>query len=168
MKTPRILIMCTGNSCRSQMAEGLLRQAAGDLIEVYSAGTNPVGYVHPLAIEVMAQAGIDLSTHTSKHYAQFVSKGIDTVITVCDEAREAASLLFEGSRHFHWPFGNPPKDVRGSETILDAFRRIRSEISPVFQAYAAGYTQAKTTEETAPACSGHPRPRPVMALHVLP
>ena len=150
------------------MAEGLLRQAVGDLIEVYSAGTNPVGYVHPLAIAVMEQIGIDMSTHSSKRYEQFLEAKIDTVITVCDEAREAASLLFEDARHFHWSFENPSKIAHGCETILDAFRRTRGEIAPVFQAFAAGYTQAKNSVAAAPTHSEYPKIHALPAIHALP
>ena len=168
MKTPRILILCNGNSCRGQMAEGLLRQAAGDLIEVNSAGLSPLGYVHPLTIAVIEQVGIDISAHTSKRYEQFLKMDIDTVITVCDEAREAATLLFEDARHYHWSFGNPSKDVRGCETLLDAFRRVRGEISPVFQAFAAGFRQARSAVAAEKPLAEFPKPVASRGIHALP
>jgi arsenate reductase len=86
MKNPSVLILCTGNSCRSHIAEGILRRAAGDLFEVHSAGSKPAGYVHPKAIEVMKEIGIDISAHTSKHLNEFLGQQIDTVITVCGNA----------------------------------------------------------------------------------
>ena len=87
---PTILILCTGNSCRSHMAEGILRQAAGDFIDVQSAGSKPAGYVHPKAIEVMKEIGIDISTHASKHMNEFLDRKADTVITVCGNADQLA------------------------------------------------------------------------------
>src|SRR5580692_10217339 len=83
---PKVLILCTGNSCRSHMAEGFLTAAAGDVLDVHSAGSKPAGYVHPLAIKVMQEAGVDISQHTSKHLNDFLSQKIETVITVCGNA----------------------------------------------------------------------------------
>ena len=144
MKKPAVLILCTGNSCRSHMAEGILRDVAGDLFEVLSAGSNPAGYVHPLAIEALSENGIDISEHTSKHLELFLDRDIDTVITVCGNA-DAACPVFPGQMHrHHWPFEDPPKAVREDETELDAFRRIRDEIAKVFGAFAAGYRQARS------------------------
>lgn len=142
MKKPKILILCTGNSCRSHMAEGILRQAAGDLFEVYSAGSKPAGYVHPSAIKVLEEIGIDLSTHSSKHFDLFLDVGIDTVVTVCGQAEQACPRFPSRVKRFHWPFEDPPHAVREGETEIDAFRRIRDAISNVFEAYAAGYRQA--------------------------
>lgn len=138
----KVLILCTGNSCRSHMAEGILRKAAGDLIEVYSAGSNPAGYVHPAAIAALEEIGIDISSHTSKHLDQFMESGITTVITVCGNADQACPT-FPGqvSRH-HWGFEDPPKAIRPGETESDAFHRIRDEIRSVFEAYAAGIRDA--------------------------
>jgi len=90
---PKVLILCTGNSCRSHMAEGILRQAAGDLFNIHSAGSKPAGYVHPLAIEALSELDIDISTHTSKHLDQFLDAGINTVITVCDNANESCPIF---------------------------------------------------------------------------
>ncbi len=139
---PKVLILCTGNSCRSHMAEGILRRAAGDLLEVFSAGSNPAGCVHPNAIAALREIGIDISTHTSKHLDPFLNAGIDTVITVCGHANDACPV-FPGKVHrYHWGFEDPPKAVRPGESEMDAFRRIRDEIRPVFEAYAAGYREA--------------------------
>ncbi|QYY34825.1 arsenate reductase ArsC [Ruficoccus sp. ZRK36] len=142
MSKPKVLILCTGNSCRSHMAEGILRHAAGDLFEVYSAGSKPAGYVHPLAIEALKEIGIDISGHTSKHLEQFMEAGIETVITVCANADQDCPVFPGKVSRYHWGFEDPPKAVRPGETELDAFRRIRDEIRKVFEAYASGYRQA--------------------------
>jgi arsenate reductase len=139
---PKVLILCTGNSCRSHMAEGILRRAAGDLLDVFSAGSKPVGHVHPGAIAAMREIGIDISGHTSKPLDPFLGAGIGTVITVCDSANDACPV-FPGSVHrYHWSFQDPPKAIRPGETEMDAFRRIRDEIRAVFEAYAAGCRMA--------------------------
>lgn len=147
MKQPKVLILCTGNSCRSHMAEGILRQAAGDLMEVHSAGSNPAGYVHPMAIEALREISIDISTHTSKHLDRFMDAGINTVITVCGNAEQACPAFPGKVDRFHWGFEDPPKAAREGESEMDAFRRIRDEIRKVFEAYAAGYRQALSVTE---------------------
>jgi len=86
---PTILILCTGNSCRSHLAEGILRAAAGDTLNVQSAGSKPAGYVHPLAIQVMKEIGIDISDHRSKHLDEFLKQPVETVVTVCGNADQA-------------------------------------------------------------------------------
>jgi arsenate reductase (thioredoxin) len=120
------------------MAEGVLREAGGDLINVQSAGSMPAGYVHPKAIEVMKEIGIDLSSHTSKHMNEFLSRKVDTVITVCGTADQACPI-FPGqvSRH-HWAFDDPAQAKGTEEEIYAEFRRVRDEIKLVFNAYAAG------------------------------
>ena len=124
------------------MAEGILRAAAGDLFEVHSAGSKPAGYVHPLAIAVLGEIGVDVSGHSSKPMEPFLDAGIDTVITVCDNANESCPV-FPGKVHrYHWAFEDPPKAARPGEEEIDAFRRIRDEIRAVFEAYAAGFRQA--------------------------
>ena len=142
MKTkPRILILCTGNSCRSHMAEGILRAAAGDIITVHSAGSNPAGYVHPQAIAALAEIGIDISAHTSKHMNDFLKRNIDTVITVCGKADQACPM-FPGQVHrYHWGFDDPAHATGTEEEIEKAFRRVRDQIQLVFTAYAAGLRQ---------------------------
>jgi arsenate reductase len=138
-----VLILCTGNSCRSHLAEGILRRAAGDLFEVKSAGSNPAGYVHPRAIEVMKEIGIDISGHTSKHLNEFLGQKIDTVITVCGNA-DRACPTFPGqvNRHY-WGFDDPAHAQGTDAEILSAFRRVRDQIRLVFEAYAAGYREGK-------------------------
>jgi len=88
-----VLILCTGNSCRSQMAEGILRESAADLVEVHSAGSNPSGHVHPMAVQVMKEIGIDISTHRSKHMNEFLNRTVKTVITVCGNADQACPMF---------------------------------------------------------------------------
>lgn len=149
MKKQKVLILCTGNSCRSHMAEGILRHTGGALFEVYSAGSKPAGYVHPKAIAALAEIGIDISGHTSKHLEQYLESGIDIVITVCDNAN-ASCPIFPGTvRRHHWGFEDPPKAMRPGETEMEAFRRIRDEIRKVFEAYAGGYRDALALCEAA-------------------
>ena len=137
----KILILCTGNSCRSHMAEAILRRAAGDLFEVYSAGSNPKGHVHPLAIQVIEELGINTSGHTSDHVNAYLDKGIHTVITVCGNADQACPTFPGHIKRYHWGFEDPPHAQREDESELAAFRRIRDEIKLVFEAYAAGYRE---------------------------
>ena len=140
---PTILILCTGNSCRSHISEGFLRAALGVLANVQSAGSKPAGFVHPLAIKVMAEVGIDISKHRSKHLKEFLDQPIQTVITVCGNA-DAACLIFHGqvNRH-HWPFDDPAKVTGSDEDILKCFRSVRDEMRRVFEAYAAGLRDAR-------------------------
>lgn len=142
---PSVLILCTGNSCRSHMAEGILRAAAGDLIDVHSAGSNPAGFVHPKAIAALAEIGIDISGHTSKHMNDFLSRQVDTVITVCGNADQACPM-FPGQAHrHHWGFDDPAHATGTGEEIMGEFRRVRDEIQLVFGAYAAGLREAPRT-----------------------
>ena len=135
---PRVLILCTGNSCRSHMAEGILRAAAGDILEVCSAGSDPAGYVHPQAIAALGEIGIDLSGHISKHMNDFLDRGVETVITVCGNADQACPVFPGQVNRHHWPFDDPAKATGTAEEISAEFRRVRDEIHQVFQAYAAG------------------------------
>jgi len=132
---PLVLILCTGNSCRSQLAEGILRHVAGDFLMVASAGSKPAGFVHPLAVTAMMEIGIDISRHASKHMSEFLTQHVETVITVCGNADQACPA-FPGQvfRH-HWPFDDPARAV-GAEPLV-AFRRVRDEIRARFEAYAA-------------------------------
>ncbi len=135
---PTVLILCTGNSCRSQMAEGFLRAAAGDLVNVQSAGSNPTGQVHPLAIKVMAEAGIDISGHRSKHLKEFLDQPVNTVITVCGHADRSCPVFPGQVNRHHWPFDDPFQAGGGEKDILQCFHRVRDEMQRVFEAYAAG------------------------------
>ena len=139
---PLVLILCTGNSCRSHLAEGLLRQFAGDLLEVASAGSKPAGYVHPLAIQVMREAALDIAAHTSKHMNDFLSRKVETVITVCGNADQACPMFPGQSNRHHWPFEDPAHATGTEEEKLAVFRRVRNEIASVFRAYADGRRDA--------------------------
>lgn len=141
---PSVLILCTGNSCRSHMAEGILRAAAGDLLlQVYSAGSIPAGYVHPKAIQVMQEIGLDISRHQSKHMNDFLHQKITTVITVCGKADQACPD-FPGQAHrYHWSFDDPAHTQGTPEEILSEFRRVRDQIKRVFEAYAAGLHEGR-------------------------
>jgi arsenate reductase (thioredoxin) len=136
---PTILILCTGNSCRSHIGEGILREALGDLANVQSAGSNPAGHVHPLAIKVMAEIGIDISAHRSKHLKEFIEQRVDTVITVCGNADQACPIFPGQVNRHHWPFFDPAKATGGEEDVLNCFRQVRDEMRRVFEAYAAGF-----------------------------
>ena len=138
MKKPAVLILCTGNSCRSHLAEGLLRAAAGDILEVHSAGSKPAGYVHPMAVEVMREIGIDISGHHSKHMDGFLDRGIETVITVCGNADQACPMYPGQLNRHHWGFDDPAHATGTDEEKLAVFRRVRDEIRRVFTAYAEG------------------------------
>ncbi len=135
---PTILILCTGNSCRSHLAEGILRQALGDQYNVASAGSKPAGYVHPLGIKAMAEIGIDISAHTSKHMDEFLTQNVETVITVCGNADQACPIFPGQLNRHHWAFDDPAHATGTEEDIMNVFRRVRDEIKRVFDAYAAG------------------------------
>lgn len=102
MSKPLVLILCTGNSCRSHLAEAILRKAAGDLVDVASAGSKPAGYVHPEAIAVLSEIGIDASAHRSKHLSEFLATPVDTVITVCGNADQVCPAFPCQARRHHW------------------------------------------------------------------
>lgn len=135
---PVVLVLCTGNSCRSHLAEGLLRAAAGDLFEVASAGSKPAGYVHPLAIEVMKEIGIDISGHRSKHMSEFLDRDVETVITVCGNADQACPIFPGQVNRHHWPFDDPAHAKGTEDEVREVFRRVRNEIRRTFTAYADG------------------------------
>lgn len=139
---PTVLILCTGNSCRSHLAEGFLRAAAGGILDVQSAGSKPAGYVHPLAIRVMQEVGIDISQHRSKHLNEFLDQKIETVITVCGNADQACPIFPGQVNRHHWEFFDPAKATGSEEEILKVFRQVRDEIQRVFKAYAAGRLDA--------------------------
>jgi len=123
----RILILCTGNSARSQMAEGLLRHDAGDRYEVQSAGAKP-SHVRPEAIAVMQEIGIDISGHRSKSVDEFASQSFDTVLTVCDHAREMCPVYPGHAHRIHRNFEDPAAVQGSEEERLSAFRRVRDQI----------------------------------------
>jgi arsenate reductase len=126
MNKQRVLILCTGNSARSQMAEGLLRSIAGDRFEVFSAGTKPVG-LNPNAVVAMHEIGIDISQHRSKSVDEFAGQPFDYVITVCDNAREACPYFPGSGKRIHHSFDDPA--AVAPERQLEVFRRMREQIS---------------------------------------
>lgn len=123
----RVLFLCTHNSARSQMAEGLLRAIAGDTFEVFSAGTEQTR-VQPLAIDAMREVGIDLSSHTSKTLKVFQGQTFDYVITVCDRANESCPIFPGDTQRIHWSFDDPTAAEGSDEERLRVFRRVRDEI----------------------------------------
>ena len=143
MNKPLVLILCTGNSYRSHLAEGILQAAAGDVLEVASAGSKPAGYVHPLAVRVMSEIGIDISGHRSKHLNEFLETGVETVITVCGNADQACPMFPGQLNRHHWGFDDPAHATGSEEEQMAVFRRVRDEIRRVFEAYAAGRRDAK-------------------------
>lgn len=138
MNKPTILILCTGNSCRSHLAEGILQKALGDDYDVRSAGSKPAGYVHPLALKVMREIGIDISGHRSKPLGEFLEQQVETVITVCGNADQACPMFPGQANRYHWGFEDPAHATGTEEEKLAVFRRVRDEIRKVFEAYAAG------------------------------
>jgi arsenate reductase len=131
----KILILCTGNSCRSQMAEGFLRSFDSE-IEVFSAGTEPSNQVHPKAVEVMKEKGIDLSDHYPQKVEEFLDDAFDYVITVCGHAKENCPVfLGEVKQHLHIGFEDPAEATGTEEEILEEFRRIRDEIRERMKAF---------------------------------
>lgn len=127
MNTVRILVLCTGNSCRSQIAEGFFRHYGGSNVEVYSAGLTPKG-VHPIAIQVMKEIGIDISGQTSNHLNEYLGLKFDYIITVCDNAASNCPVFPGDATRLHWPFDDPAHATGTDEQVLNEFRRVRDEI----------------------------------------
>jgi len=126
----RVLFLCTGNSCRSPMAEGWARRLKGDVLEPYSAGVEVHG-LDPRAVRVMAEAGVDISGHRSKHVSELKDIAFDYVVTVCDNARESCPLFPGRAKVVHAGFDDPPrlaKDAKTEEEALGLYRRVRDEI----------------------------------------
>lgn len=133
---PKVLILCTGNSARSQMAEGLFRRALGERFEVFSAGTHP-SYVRPEAIQVMREIGVDISAHRSKSVQEFLGQTFRYVITVCDNARESCPVFPGPVERIHWSFEDPAAVSGAEEERLAAFRRVRDQIAEKIHSLAA-------------------------------
>ena len=130
-----ILVLCTGNSCRSQLAEGYLRHFAGDWANVYSAGVETHG-VNPRAIATMREDGIDISAHTSNHVDEYRDIPFDYVITVCDHAREVCPYFPTQAPKFHHNFTDPAKATGTEEDIMASFRRVREEVKQYCREFA--------------------------------
>jgi arsenate reductase (thioredoxin) len=136
----RVLILCTGNSARSQMAEGLLRHGSGDQFEVWSAGTKP-SQVRPEAIEVMREIGIDISGQRSKSVDEFAGQSFDYVITVCDNAKQNCPFFPGRAERLHWSFTDSAEAKGTREEKLAEFRRVRDQIRERLREFAAGSTR---------------------------
>ncbi|MDX1530513.1 MAG: arsenate reductase ArsC [Rhodothermales bacterium] len=132
----RILVLCTGNSCRSQMAEGWLRRFAGDRAAVFSAGVETHG-VNPKAVRVMAEAGVDLSGHTSDHVDAYRGQPFDHVVTVCDSARERCPWFPTEAQQHHRSFPDPARARGSEEEVLEAFRAVRDAVRDWARAFVA-------------------------------
>lgn len=154
MRKPSVLILCTGNSARSQMGEGLLRHIAGDGLNVASAGTKP-SIVRPEAIEAMREIGISLEGHRSKSVDEFVGNPIDYVITVCDNAKESCRVFPAKTSRMHWRFQDPPGANEGTyEERLAVFRSVRDQMRERFAheiksgVFAAAFSGGKGVSRT--------------------
>jgi arsenate reductase len=140
----RVLILCTGNSARSQMAEGLLRHDAGDRFDVESAGTKPSS-VRPEAIAVMKDLGIDISAHRSKSVQEFDGQNFDYVITVCDSARESCPVFFGTAEKLHHSFDDPAALIASEHDRLALFRRVRDELRGYLRDFARGLSGSESS-----------------------
>lgn len=132
----RVLFICTGNSARSQMAEGLVNHDLAGKVQAFSAGTEPSG-VHPLAVKAMAELGIDISRQRSKGLDEFADQKFDHVITLCDQAAEACPLFFGGTHKFHMGFPDPVAVLGSDEEKVSAFRKVRDQIREKVVAFLA-------------------------------
>lgn len=128
LSKPKVLFLCTGNSARSQMAEGYLRHVAGDLFEPLSAGIEPKG-LNPLAVEAMSEIGVDISHQKSKDVVSFLGQYIPYIVTVCDNARERCPIFPRSYKFLHWSFDDPAAAQGSREEKLAVFRRVRDEIA---------------------------------------
>lgn len=124
----QVLFICTGNSARSQMSEGILKSKAGDMVDVYSGGTFPAKEVNPLAVKVMAENGIDISKHYPKSLDQYLNKKFDIIITTCDRAKQSCPIFPGNAIRYHWNLDDP-SDVEDENERLKAFRKTFAEIS---------------------------------------
>ena len=145
MLAKRVLFLCTGNSCRSQIAEGWLRHIAGERVEVCSAGTKPVG-LNPAAVAVMREAGIDISDQKSKHVEEFSGQDFLFVITVCDAALESCPVFPGALYQLHWSFEDPAAAKGSEEEKLAVFRRVRDEIGDRVREFAERELPARTVK----------------------
>ncbi len=130
----RVIFICTGNSCRSQMGEGLLRHLAGDRFDVFSAGIKP-GMVNPNAIKVMNEIGIDISQQTSDDVNKYIGEEFDYIITVCDNAKESCPIFPGSGKRIHWSFKDPADAVGSEEEVLNEFRTVRNQIKSTLEQF---------------------------------
>ncbi|MFL6452203.1 MAG: arsenate reductase ArsC [Bryobacteraceae bacterium] len=142
----RVLILCTGNSARSQMAEGLLRHAAGDHFHVESAGTKP-SLVRPEAVQVMREIGIEITTQRSKHLDEFAGQHFDYVLTVCDNANESCPIFPGTTTRIHQSFEDPPPpSVHSEEDRLVVFRRVRDQMRSYLEQFASSHADVQNLD----------------------
>ena len=130
----KVIFICTENSCRSQMGEGLLRNMAGDKYDVFSAGLKP-GFINPNAIKVMNELGVDISKHTSDDVTKYVGDEFDYIITVCDNANESCPIFPGKGKRIHWSFKDPADAVGNEEEVLDEFRKVRDQIKSTLKQF---------------------------------
>lgn len=168
MRLTRVLVLCTGNSARSQMAEGWLRQLGGGAFEVASAGTQPTERVNPLAVKAMAEVGIDISARHPKHLERYLREHWDYVITVCDRANEECPFFPGGGKRIHWSFDDPAAAVGDEEARLQVFRRVRDEIRDRFASFIEQTRQRANAKRGGPGDAGRGefafRPEPDRSL----
>lgn len=138
----RVLFLCTGNSARSQMAEGLLRHLAGERFDVFSAGTHPVG-LNPGAVEAMRELGIDISQHRSKSMGEFVNQPFDYVVTVCDRAKDSCPLWPHAATLIHWSFEDPATTPGTGEERRRSFQKVRDQIRAHIEEFIEGKARSK-------------------------
>jgi arsenate reductase len=143
-KKAKVLFVCTHNSARSQMAEGFLRHLGGDAFEADSAGTEP-GALHPLAVEAMAEVGVDISGQRAKSVDDFVQQRFDYVITVCDDANESCPIFPNALHRLHWSFPDPSAATGSHEERLAVFREVRGGIRERMEQFAASTTAIEQT-----------------------
>ena len=143
---PNILVLCTGNSCRSQMAEGYLKEFANDRFNVHSAGTDPKDEVHPLAVKVMAEDGFDISQQRPKHLKTYLGHmPVRYLIVVCGGANENCPRIWPGlNQRLYWPFDDPASYEGSPEDTLDEFRRVRDEIKTKIQSWLEAEGEGQT------------------------
>ena len=152
----RVLFLCTGNSARSQMAEGFLRHMAGDVFEAFSAGTHPVG-LNPGAVDAMKDIGVDISRQRSKHVAELLSGRFDYVITVCDRAKESCPVFHDAGMLLHWSFSDPAA-VEGTAAEREkVFRRVRDEIQGQITSFLRGLTHEEKSSMSSRNSKASPR-----------
>jgi phosphate transport system protein len=158
-RKPRVLVLCTGNAARSQMAEGLIRAALGDRVEVFSAGTHPAGYVHPMAIRVMREIGIDISGQRSKSLSEFIGQPFDLVLTVCDDAAEECPVWPGQGERMHISYPDPGRRAWDEEEMLEEFRevrdRMREELIPALRRWLERRETEQRMLDRAPAGDYH-------------
>jgi arsenate reductase (thioredoxin) len=137
----RVLILCTGNSARSQMAEGLWNKYGGGAWEAQSAGSSPAGYVHPLAIRAMSEVGIDISRGRSKSINEVLGQDFDLVVTVCENAKESCPVLPGAKDRLHWSFDDPAAAKGDDAEKLRVFRRVRDEVAAAVRTHLSEPSQ---------------------------